>query len=117
MNGQDRLPLRERRPTSYTGDDEIERCMNCDGFVKGPGAKCKRCANRVKAAKEADRAATKAAKTQEKKEQKEDAIAAQTKRWRSNTMNRYIRRLLATKSGSAERQKFFERNPIADIFK
>ena len=114
MTDQAKLPL---RVTSYTGDDEIERCLDCDGFLAKPGAKCKRCANRLKASKDADKAATKAATAQEKKDAKTKAEAAQIRSWRRNMMNRYIARLLVTKSGSVERQEYFEQNPISEIFK
>ena len=105
------------KTTSYTGDDGIERCLDCDGFLAEPGAKCKRCSNRVKAVKEADKAATKAAAALETKTAADNAIADQGKRWRRNTLRQYTARLLATKSGSVERQRYFEEHPISDIFK
>lgn len=106
-----------KRATSYTGDDGIERCLDCDGFLSEPGAKCVRCANRIKAAKDADKAATKAATEQEKRDEKKDAEREQVARWRSNTLRRYIVRLLATKSGSLERSRYFAENPVSEIFK
>ena len=114
MTDQAKLPL---RVTSYMGDDGIERCLDCDGFLAKPGAKCKRCANRVKAAKDVDTAATKAADAAEAKKAHDEEVRAQISRWREHTMRRYIVGLLATESGSIERQRYFEKNPISEIFK
>lgn len=106
-----------KKTKTYTGDDEIERCLDCDGFVKEPGAKCTRCGNRKKKAKADAKAEVVANGAAEKKAAKEKAEAEQIKNWRRNTMNRYIARLLATKSGSVERAEYFEQNPISRIFK
>ena len=115
MTDQAKLPL--RHVTSYTGDDEIERCLDCDGFLAKPGAKCKRCANRVKKAKTDAKEEVRANGVAEKKAEKEKAAAAQVQNWRRNTMKRYIAGLLATKSGSVDRARYFEQNPISRIFK
>ncbi len=102
---------------SYTGDDGIERCLDCDGFLAEPGAKCKRCANRLIAVKDADEAATKAAAAQESSENQKAADSARISNWRRRMLARHIAGLLATKSGSVERQRFIERYPIAGIFR
>ena len=114
MTDQAKLPLRERRPKSYLDDDGKPRCMKCDGYLKDePGAKCTKCANARKKKREAKKAAERHAESEAKKEAQSREIVT----WRRNAMKRHIARLLATQSGSVERQQFIEDNPIAGIFR
>ena len=76
---------------SYTGDDGIERCMDCDGFLpesftSDPRAKCARCSNRKKKAKADAKAEVVANGAAEKKAAKEKAEAEQVRNWRRNTI-------------------------------
>lgn len=98
---------------TYTGDDNNERCLECDGFVSEAGADCVRCRNRQAAARDADRAAEKAAAAVAKR----TTSTQQSSRWRRTTLATHVAQLLAKRSGSEARIRFIEENPVSEIFR
>lgn len=98
---------------TYTDDDGRRRCHDCDGYVAARARTCQRCINRAEAA--ADAQAAELAEAERIEAQR--AESAQAGAWRRNMLARHISRLLATKSGSAERIAFIDDNPIAGIFR
>ena len=84
------------------------RCRKCNGYVIN-GERCKKCRNRKRAAREAAKAEEKHQLHLAKKEEESRNIAA----WRDGQINWYKNEVLSRKG--AERIKFFERHPLANI--
>lgn len=97
---------------TYEDHDGRRRCLECDGYVAARARRCTRCANRQADAEQRQADELVAAETARAKAE----ASAKASRWRHNRLRRYVSRVLATKSGSTERQRFFESNPLSGIF-
>lgn len=97
---------------TYNDDDGRRRCIECDGYVAKRARRCTRCDNREADAKQ--RQADEAERQAEAERKRAESAAATS--WRRNRLRRYVAGVLATKSGSAERQEYFARHPLSGLF-